>query len=239
MQSKTTFRPNKCAAGVQRARNTDVRVGDKEDIDVKNSSISDVGRKQLSSQERARFEGYMAEIFSRLGMDLDSEPCKRTPHRWVQALVDMTDGYNPNIEVAFKRECVNCAQDIPTVQIVEGPIDFASLCEHHVLPFIGQAYIGCLRHEKIIGLSKFTRIVRKYARRFTVQERIAQEVANELERIIEPHGIIVHLRARHSCTQCRGVREMGALTRTIERRGQYVSNHQLVAEFMTLVRLND
>jgi GTP cyclohydrolase I len=152
----------------------------------------------------------------------------------------MTDGYNgdPNIEVVFKRECVNCAQDIPTVQIVEGPIEFASLCEHHVLPFIGQAYIGCLRHEKIIGLSKFTRIVRKYARRFSVQERIAQEVANELERIIEPHGVIVHLRAHHSCTQCRGVREMGASTRTIERRGAYVSNHQLVAEFMSLAGLN-
>jgi GTP cyclohydrolase I len=195
--------------------------------------------KPLSSREHARFERYMAEIFSRLGMDLDSEPCKRTPHRWVQALVDMTEVGDPNIEVVFKRECVNCAQNAPTVLIVEGPIDFASLCEHHVLPFIGQAYIGCLRHEKIIGLSKFTRIVRKYARRFTVQERIAQEVANELERIIEPHGVIVHLRARHSCTQCRGVREMGAITRTIERRGDYVSNHQLVAEFMSLVRLND
>ena len=99
----------------------------------------------------------------------------------------MTDGYNgdPNIEVVFKRECVNCAQDIPTVQIVEGAIEFASL-------------FGCLRHEKIIGLSKFTRIVRKYARRFSVQERIAQEVANELERIIEPHGVIVHLRAHHA-----------------------------------------
>src|SRR5262249_23346048 len=99
-------------------------------------------------------------------------------------------------------------------------------------------YIGCLRHEKIIGLSKFTRIVRKYARRFSVQERIAQEVANELERIIEPHGVIVHLRAHHSCTQCRGVREMGALTRTIERRGAYISNYQLVAEFMSLAGVN-
>jgi GTP cyclohydrolase IA len=171
-------------------------------IEMKNSCISEAGRKPLSSQERERFEGYMAEIFSRLGMDLDNEPCRRTPHRWVQALVDMTDGYNgdPNIEVVFKRECVNCAQDIPTVQIVEGPIEFASLCEHHVLPFIG--------------------------------------VANELERIIEPHGVIVHLRAHHSCTQCRGVREMGARTRTIERRGAYVSNHDLVAEFMSLAGLN-
>src|SRR5262245_29114765 len=206
---------------------------------MKTSSISE-RRTPLSAPERERFERYMAEIFGRLGLDLNSEPCKRTPRRWVQGLVDMTEGYNgdPNIEVVFERECVKCAKDIPTVQIVEGPIEFASLCEHHALPFMGQAYIGCLRHEKIIGLSKFTRIVRKYARRFTVQERIAQEVANELERIIEPHGVIVHLRAHHSCTQCRGVREMGALTRTIERRGEYVSNHQLVVEFMILAGLN-
>lgn len=204
-----------------------------------NSTAISEGRELLSVKERMRFESYMAEIFSRLGMDLNSESCRRTPQRWVQALVDMTEGYNgdPNIEVVFERECVNCAHDIPTVQIVEGPIKFASLCEHHVLPFIGEAYIGCLRHEKILGLSKFIRIVRKHARRFTVQERIAQAVANELERIIKPHGVIVHLRAHHSCTQCRGVREMGAVTRTIERRGVYVSNHQLVTEFMTLAGL--
>jgi GTP cyclohydrolase IA len=202
---------------------------------MKTSSVSE-GRTPLSAHERERFERYMAEIFGRLSMDLNSEPCKRTPHRWLQGLVDMTEGYNgdPNIEVVFERECVNCDGEMPTVQIVEGPIEFASLCEHHALPFMGQAYIGCLRHEKIIGISKFTRIVRKYARRFTVQERIAQEVANELEQIIKPHGVIVHLRAHHSCTQCRGVREMGALTRTIERRGEYVSNHQLVTEFMSL-----
>lgn len=203
------------------------------------SDAGRTGRAPLSQDERTRFEGYMAEIFGRLGMDLGGDPTRRTPYRWVQALIDMTDGYDgdPKIEVVFKRECMNCAQDIPTVQIVEGPIAFASLCEHHVLPFIGEAYIGCLRHEKIIGISKFTRIVRKYARRFTVQERLAQEIANELDRIIEPHGVIVHLRAHHACTQCRGVKEVGALTRTIERRGAYVASQQLVTEFMNLAGL--
>jgi GTP cyclohydrolase I len=80
--------------------------------------------------------------------------------------------------------------------------------------------------------------VRKYARRFSVQERTAQEVANEPDRIIEPYGVIVHPRAHHGCTQCRGVREMGALTRTIERRDAYVSNHCLAAGFMTSAELN-
>src|SRR5262249_24157110 len=84
---------------------------------MKTSSISE-RRTPLSAPERERFERYMAEIFGGLGMDLNSEPCKRTPHRWVQGLVDMTEGYNgdPNIEVAFERECVNCAEDIAQIR---------------------------------------------------------------------------------------------------------------------------
>ncbi len=205
---------------------------------VKRSSTARV-RDPLSEEERKRFERYAAEIFGRLGMDLDSASCRRTPERWVDALFEMTEGYegDPNIEVVFERECVNCEKDKPTVQIVEGPILFASLCEHHVLPFVGEAYVGCLRHEKIIGVSKFTRIVRKYATRFTVQERIAQEVADELDRIIKPHGVIVHLRAHHCCIQCRGVREMGSVTRTLERRGCYLTDPALVADFFRLAGL--
>lgn len=195
-------------------------------------------RQPLTVDERERFETHMAEIFGRLGMDLSSEACQTTPQRWVQALVDMTAGYNGDdkINVFFTRECVDCAEDIPTVQIVEGPIHFTSLCEHHVLPFVGTAYVGYLRHKHIIGLSKFARIVRKYAHRFSVQERIAQEVAHELEDILKPHGVIVYLQAHHACTQCRGVREMDAYTRSLERRGAYVSAPHLVAEFMGLIQ---
>lgn len=204
-----------------------------------NPYISKSGRKPLTSKELKRFQLYMAEIFGRLGMNLESDACAPTPRRWVQAIVDMTEGYNgdPNINVVFERECVNCEPDLPTVQIVEGPIPFSALCEHHALPFIGHAYIGCLRYKKIIGLSKFTRIVRKYAHRFTVQERMAQEIANELQTILEAHGVIVCLHAHHSCTQCRGVREMEASTRTLERRGVYVADADATREFMALAGL--
>jgi GTP cyclohydrolase I len=204
-----------------------------------NPFVTEAGRKPLSAEERERFEGYVAEIFHRMGMDLESEGCRRTPNRWVKALVDMTGGYNgdDNIDFVVNRECVNCEPDLPTVQVVEGPIDFAALCEHHALPFIGQAYVGYLRHEKIIGLSKFTRIVRKYARRFTVQERIAQEIANDLQTILDPHGVIVCLQAHHCCTQCRGVREMHASTRTIEKRGFYAAHNHAVSEFLALAGL--
>jgi GTP cyclohydrolase I len=198
------------------------------------------GRQPLSAEERLRFEQYAAEILTRMGMDIETDSCLRTPHRWIQALFDMTDGYggDSKIGVVFRRECVGCAENLPTVQIVEGPIAFTALCEHHVLPIIGTAHIGCLRHEHILGLSKFTRIVRKYARRFTLQERIAQQIANEIETILEPHGVIVCLQAHHSCTQCRGVREMSAVTRTMEKRGLYASDPHLVSEFLEIAGLH-
>lgn len=206
------------------------------------STTVENGRELLSAEERGRFENHIAEIFRRMGMNLDSEACKRTPRRWVQAMFDMTEGYggDDNINVTFEREeSVNRAGGPPAVQIVEGPISFTALCEHHALPFIGRAYVGYLRNERILGLSKFTRIVRKFARRFTVQERMAQEIADELELILtRVHGVIVCLQAHHDCTQCRGVREMGASTRTLAKRGLYIPDNHLVGEFMSLVSLH-
>lgn len=201
-----------------------------------NLFLTHTGRTPLSSEERDQFERYVTEIFYRLGMDLETEACKKTPQRWLQALIDMTEGYDgdPKTRTIFPRECVNCDENRASVQIVEGPINFTSLCEHHALPFIGRAYIGYLRNKVIIGLSKFTRIVRVYSRQFSVQERLAQEIANALVEITKPHGVIVYLEARHSCTQCRGVREMEAFTQTIEKRGAYAKDHLLVSEFLSL-----
>ena len=205
---------------------------------MSNPFLTGAGRTPLSSKERDQFERYVSEIFWRLGMDLETDACRNTPQRWLQALVDMTEGYDgdPKSRTIFPRECINCDEGSATVQIVEGPINFTSLCEHHALPFIGRAYIGYLRNKMIIGLSKFTRIVRVYSRQFTVQERIAQEIANALVETTKPHGVIVHLEAHHSCTQCRGVREIEALTRTIEKRGAYATDHFLVSEFLSLAR---
>jgi hypothetical protein len=92
-------------------------------------------------------------------------------------------------------------------QVVEGPIPFFSLCEHHSLPFYGHAHIGYIAHEHILGLSKLTRLVRLYAKRFSVQERIGQQLADARERILQPHGVAVPVEAVHLCTQMRGVRE--------------------------------
>ena len=192
----------------------------------------------LSEEELLRFESSVGEIFSRLGMDLSSPGCRDTPKRWLKALIDMTQGYDGDekIRTVFSRECVGCETGVGE-QTVEGPIDFVSLCEHHGLPFIGKAWIGYLRNETIIGISKFTRIVHVYARRFSLQERMAQEIANELESVLKPYGVVVYLQAHHTCSQARGVREAGALTRTLEKRGAYQKEPHLVSQFMDLAGL--
>jgi GTP cyclohydrolase I len=108
------------------------------------------------------------------------------------------------------------------------------LCEHHSLPFFGHAYVGYIAHEHLIGLSKLTRVVRMYARRFTVQERIGQEITDLLESALQAHGVAVYLEATHTCTQMRGVRELQSSTRTTFWRGNYDGDASLRAEFMSL-----
>ena len=112
-----------------------------------------------------------------------------------------------------------------------------SLCEHHALPFYGHAYVGYIAHEHIIGISKLTRLVRLYAKRFTVQERIGEEIANTLEAMLRAHGVAVYLEAHHLCTQMRGVRELSPMTRTSFWRGAYDGDPALRSEFNATSRL--
>jgi GTP cyclohydrolase I len=118
-------------------------------------------------------------------------------------------------------------------QVIEGPIQFFALCEHHALPFYGEAFVGYIAHENIIGISKLTRLVRLYAKRFAVQERIGQQVANGLEAMLQPHGVAVYLEAHHLCVEMRGVREKSPLTRTTVWRGYYANDPALRTEFLS------
>jgi GTP cyclohydrolase I len=194
----------------------------------------DVGDDQLR-----RFEGYVAEIFAAFGMDLDTPATSATPRRFVRALFDATAGYDgdPKLETVFETECRG-GPDCRLSQIVEGPIRFYALCEHHALPFHGRAYVGYVAGERIIGISKLTRLVRLFARRFTVQERIGQQIAGGLEELVRPHGVAVYLEAHHLCTQMRGVEEAASLTRTTFWRGEYETNPALRAEFFAACGLD-
>ncbi len=193
--------------------------------------------RDIAPDQWKRYEGYMAEILTAFGMDMETPGTLRSPERFLRALFDSTSGYegDPKLLTAFPTEC-HGGPDCRISQVIEGPISFFALCEHHALPFHGHAHVGYVAHENIIGISKLTRLVRMFARRFTVQERIGQEVADTLVRLLEPHGVAVHIEAVHLCTQMRGVREEQSRTWTSFWRGTYENDPAMRDEFLQVCR---
>jgi GTP cyclohydrolase I len=206
-----------------------------DDIGYDSEEWAAVRPRRISPEQWQQFEGYMQEIFTALGMPIGSPSTADTPRRFLRALFEATSGYegDEKLVTAFPTECRG-GPDCRISQVVEGPIPFFALCEHHSLPFFGTVYVGYVAHEHILGLSKLTRLVRLFARRFSVQERIGQQLADALVRILEPHGVAVHLEAVHLCTQMRGVREIESSTRTTYWRGTYDTEDQLRTEFFDL-----
>jgi GTP cyclohydrolase I len=190
--------------------------------------------RSLTDEQLHRFEANMAEIFEALGMDMGSEATGKTPQRFMNALLEATAGYegDPKLMTLFESECLEDG-DCGPGQIIEGPIEFYSLCEHHALPFFGKAYVGYIADDHILGLSKLTRLVRLFARRFTVQERLGQQIANAMVEMLAPRGVAVYLEANHLCIQMRGVQESAPLTRTTVWRGSFRDDASLRAEFLS------
>ncbi len=199
------------------------------------NNITQVRKRQISPEQVRKFEGYAAEIFTALGLDLNTDATRDTPRRFIDALTEATDGYDgdPKLVKVFSTECRG-GPDCHLSQIIEGPILFFSLCEHHGLPFYGQAYVGYISHEHIIGISKLTRLVHIVTKRFTVQERIGQQIAETLNLLLKPHGVAVYLEAHHLCVEMRGVKEMSPITRTTFWRGNYDSDPALRSEFLSV-----
>jgi GTP cyclohydrolase IA len=201
--------------------------------DEETTSWEAVSPRPIDNADWLRFQGYIGAIFDAFGMNLDTPGTERTPERFLKALYDATAGYegDPKLMTAFPTEC-RCDADCLVSQVIEGPISFYSLCEHHALPFHGFAHVGYVAHERIIGLSKLTRLVRLLARRFTVQERLGEQIADALNELMDPHGVGVHIEAVHLCTQMRGVREEHSKTVTSVWRGSFSDNPELRREFL-------
>ena len=202
--------------------------------DIEYRTAMELQMRKISDEQLHKFEGYAAEIFSAFGLDLNTSATKDTPQRFIKALFDATEGYDgdPKLLKVFDTECRG-EPDCHMSQVIEGPIPFFALCEHHALPFYGKAYVGYIAHENIIGISKLTRLVRLFSKRFSVQERIGQQVADTLEAMLHPHGVAVFLEAHHLCMELRGVRETAPMTRTTVWRGYYAEDPLLRAEFFT------
>lgn len=190
----------------------------------------DPSPRRLTDSDWERLERHAGEILSAFGMDLDTPGTRETPARFLRALYDATAGYDgdPKLLTSFPAEHDGEASGL----IVEGPIGFHALCEHHALPFHGSAHVAYVAGNEIIGISKLTRIVRLYARRFTVQERMGEQIADTLLELVRPRGVAVHLRAAHLCTQMRGVEEDGSRTLTTVWRGAFADDADLRREFL-------
>jgi GTP cyclohydrolase IA len=193
--------------------------------------------RKITAADWMKFEGQISEILSAFGMDLETPGTRDTPRRFLQALFDATCGYegDPKLLTVFPAERYGTA-DCRITQIIEGPISFFAVCEHHALPFHGKAYVGYIADEWIIGISKLTRLVRLFARRFTVQERMGQDIADHLLKLLGPSGVAVSLEATHLCTQMRGVQEEESRTWTSFWRGTYNDDPELRQEFLLATR---
>ena len=191
---------------------------------------AELPERDVALEDWARFRTAVGEIFEAFGMDLDTPGTRETPERFLRALYDATAGYegDPKLLTAFPAEGVGG-------HVIEGPISFSALCEHHALPFFGVAHVGYVARDEIIGISKLTRLVRLYARRFTVQERLGEQIADTLVELIEPEGVAVHLEASHLCTQMRGVEERSRTVTTFWR-GAFEEDAELRREFLQLLR---
>ena len=189
--------------------------------------------REIAAADWNRYRGNLAEILEAFGLPLNTAGTRDTPERFMRALFDATAGYDgdPKLVTTFPTEATGAVEE-PFAQVVEGPIAFSALCEHHALPFVGHAHVGYVAGERIIGISKLTRLVRLYARRFTVQERLGEQIADTLVRLVQPEGVAVRLEASHLCTQMRGVEERSRTTTTAWR-GIY-REAELRREFLEL-----
>lgn len=167
------------------------------------------------------------------GEDPDREGLQETPVRFLNALKFWTDGYRQDPASIFKT--FEDGSENYDQMVFQGNIPFWSLCEHHLAPFWGLAYVGYLPKGKIVGLSKLLRIVEVFARRITVQERITTQVANAIENHIETKGVGVVLRCRHACIESRGVCKPGSVTTTTVLRGVMKAESDARQEFLDYV----
>jgi GTP cyclohydrolase IA len=191
----------------------------------------------ITPEEWASYERNVAAILAAFGMDLETPGTRETPRRFLRAMFEATAGYDGDekLRTAFPSERPRGVDGLHS-QIIEGPIAFFSLCEHHALPFHGAVHVAYVADGEILGISKLTRLVRLFARRFTVQERLGEQIADKLVDLVEPRGVAVHIEAVHLCTQMRGVEEEGSHTVTTFWRGLYDEDADLRREFLDEVR---
>jgi len=178
-------------------------------------------------------EKLIAELLKELGEDARREGLKRTPERVANALRFLTSGYQQDVE-----DVLNGALFVENYDemVVVKDIDLFSLCEHHLLPFIGRCHIAYLPGKKIVGLSKIPRLVEMFSRRLQVQERLTTQIAQTLQEVLQPRGVAVVMEAMHLCMVMRGVEKQNSKAVTSAMLGVFRDRPETRAEFMELIK---
>lgn len=179
-------------------------------------------------------ESAVSQILACVGEDPRREGLQKTPQRVARMYADLLEGYRQDLEAV-----VNGARfDVEYGQgemVVATEIEFASMCEHHMLPFTGVAHVAYVPGERVLGLSKIPRIMDMFARRLQIQERLTNEIAAAIEDAIAPAGVMVVLQGQHSCAALRGVKKHGMNMKTTARRGVFRTDGELQDEFYKLL----
>jgi GTP cyclohydrolase I len=178
-------------------------------------------------------EPLIAQMLKELGEDAGRDGLLRTPARVARAMRFFTHGYQQDPVGILTDALFDVSYD---EMVIVKDVDFYSLCEHHLLPFFGRVHVAYVPNGKVLGLSKIPRLVEMYSRRLQVQERLTTQVAETLQRVLEPKGVAVVVEAIHLCMMMRGVQQQNASAVTSSVHGVFEQDPKTRQEFMDLIR---
>jgi GTP cyclohydrolase I len=181
----------------------------------------------------ATFEDLVKEMLVRLGEDPEREGLLRTPARVHKAFEFLTRGYNEDPEALLKNALFTVTYD---EMVIVKDVEVFSLCEHHMLPFFGKVHVAYIPNGKVIGLSKIPRLIEIFSRRLQIQERLTTQIAETIQKVIQPQGVGVVIEARHLCMMMRGVEKQHSAAVTSSMLGCFREEQETRTEFLSLIR---
>ena len=180
----------------------------------------------------ATFENLVREILVRLGEDPAREGLLRTPERVHHAFQFLTKGYQQDPDTMLKDALFTVSYD---EMVIVKDVEVFSLCEHHMLPFFGKVHVAYIPNGKVIGLSKIPRLIEIFSRRFQIQERLTTQIAETIQKAIQPQGVGVVIEARHLCMMMRGVEKQHSSAVTSSMLGCFRDEQETRTEFLSLI----